>query len=260
MAESEWIDKQRDSSLNPFDPDGLYSRVSQKMVEGADTVFGVTGEDLDAASRSAFNLVDALEDQGFNLDRKAWNAAQHMFLANVTEDSGIRRAALQGKEYVQQFAGDVGSLGAVFDRKNNALGFQLYDQAGGDEQTFKKLVAENLLNRFGKNAGIQTHTVYAKKGKRKGPKQGKLQRAKRKAQGPTREQRQKELRAIARRMAERRLEERRIGLPLPAEGILAADAVANRGGFKKGGSVKVRGSGIATQGVRPAKMVKMKGS
>ncbi len=30
--------------------------------------------------------------------------------------------------------------------------------------------------------------------------------------------------------------------------------------FKKGGSVKVRGSGIATQGVRPAKMVKMKGS
>ena len=30
--------------------------------------------------------------------------------------------------------------------------------------------------------------------------------------------------------------------------------------FKQGGSVKVRGSGIATQGVRPAKMVKMKGS
>ena len=38
------------------------------------------------------------------------------------------------------------------------------------------------------------------------------------------------------------------------------DTAAPVENFKQGGSVKVRGSGIATQGVRPAKMVKMKGS
>jgi hypothetical protein len=71
-----------------------------------------------------------------------------MLLANIAKDSAVRRAALQGKEYVQQLAGDTGPHGAISDRENNALGFKFYDQAEGNKEVFKELVKANLVERF----------------------------------------------------------------------------------------------------------------
>ena len=140
----------------------FYSASSNAMEEGAERIFNVDKKVLRANEKEARDLVNSLVEQGLINKREqvklrdgqfksgdVFNAANHMFLANIAKDSTIKRAALQGKEYVQQLAGDTGPHGAVGDRENNALGFKFYDKANGDKESFKKLVSENLVKRFG---------------------------------------------------------------------------------------------------------------
>ena len=139
----------------------LYITASTAMEEGAKKVFGVKSKDLRANEKAATELVNSLVNEGLINQREkvtrengklmsgdVFNAANHMLLASISKDSAIRRAALQGKEYVQQLAGDTGPHGAKSDRENNSLGFKLYDQAQGNTEVFKELIKANLVERF----------------------------------------------------------------------------------------------------------------
>ena len=88
-------------------------------------------------------------EKGRMLSGDVFNAANHMRLARVAGDSTVKRALLQGKEYVQQAAGDTGPHGAEGDRRNNSIGFDLYDKAGGNVEKFEKLVEKTLVDKFG---------------------------------------------------------------------------------------------------------------
>jgi len=156
---------------------GMYTAVSNLIERGAKEFFGIDSEDLRRNEEEAKALVNRLIDEGKLPERErvktengrtmsgdVFNAANHMFLAKMAGDSKIKRAALQGKEYIQQAAGDVGPHGAIGDRENNSRGFKFYDQAKGDAKAFENLVAENLVNRFGKNTGGITRRLAIAKG------------------------------------------------------------------------------------------------
>ena len=141
----------------------LYKTASTAMEEGAKEVFGVGSRDLRANEKAATKLVNSLVDEGLINQRElvtrengklmsgdVFNAVNHMLLVKIAKNSVLKRAALQGKEFVQQLAGDTGPHGAESDRKNNSLGFKLYDQAAGDPEVFEKLVKANLVERFGR--------------------------------------------------------------------------------------------------------------
>tara|TARA_R110002049_G_scaffold13823_4_gene59708 strand:+ start:7989 stop:12263 length:4275 start_codon:yes stop_codon:yes gene_type:complete len=141
----------------------LYETASTAMEEGAKKVFGVGSKDLRANEKAATELVNSLVDEGLINKREkvrrengklmsgdVFNAVNHMLLVKIAKNDVLKRAALQGKEFVQQLAGDTGPHGAESDRKNNSLGFKLYDQAAGDPEVFEKLVKANLVERFGR--------------------------------------------------------------------------------------------------------------
>ena len=145
---------------------GLYGSISGLMEKAAKEFFGVSTKDLRANEREAAELVNSLVaagklperekvtyEDGRTLSGDVFNAANHMFLANIAKDSEVKRLALQGKEYVQQATGDTGPHGAIGDRKNNSLGFELYDMAKGNPKIFRQLVSENLIDRFGQAEG-----------------------------------------------------------------------------------------------------------
>jgi hypothetical protein len=140
----------------------LYSSVSRFMEEGAKDLFGIDSKVLRKHEAQTMNLVNRLVDEGSLPERErvkvengrmmagdVFNAANHMMLAKLAGDSTTKRALLQGKEYIQQFAGDTGPHGAEGDRRNNSIGFDLYDKAKGNSQAFEKLVAERLIDQFG---------------------------------------------------------------------------------------------------------------
>jgi hypothetical protein len=140
----------------------LYSSVSRFMEEGAKDFFGIDSKALRKHEAETMALVNKLVDDGSLPERErvkvedgrmlsgdVFNAANHMRLAKLAGDSTTKRALLQGKEYLQQFAGDTGPHGAEGDRRNNALGFDLYDKAQGNALAFEKLVAESLVDQFG---------------------------------------------------------------------------------------------------------------
>ncbi len=153
------------------------TKVSRLMEEGAEKFFGVGAEDLRRNEAEAMALVNRLVDEGSLHERErvkvedgrvlagdVFNAANHMLLAKMAGDNSLARAALQGKEYVQQAFGDTGFHGATGDRQNNFMGFNLYDKAQGDPAVFESFVEENLVERFGKSTGGVTRRFAVAKG------------------------------------------------------------------------------------------------
>ncbi len=170
----------------------LLTKVSRLMEEGAEKFFGIGTEDLRRNEAEAIALVNRLVDEGALHERErvkvedgrvmagdVFNAANHMLLAKMAGDNSLARAALQGKEYVQQAFGDTGFHGAVGDRQNNAMGFDLYDKAQGNPAVFESFVAENLVERFGKSTGGVTRRFAVAKG-------GKIDKKKMKCNKPRR--------------------------------------------------------------------------
>ena len=156
---------------------GLYGSISGLMEKAAREFFGVSTKDLRANEREAAELVNSLVaagklperekvtyEDGRVLSGDVFNAANHMFLANIAKDSEVKRLALQGKEYIQQATGDTGPHGAIGDRKNNSLGFEFYDMAKGNPKIFRQLVSENLIDRFGQAEGGLTRRLTAQAG------------------------------------------------------------------------------------------------
>ena len=154
----------------------LYKTASTLMEKGAKEVFGVGSKDLRDNEKAATELVNSLVDEGLINQREkvkrengkfmsgdVFDAANHMLLVKIAKSNVILRAALQGKEFVQQLAGDTGPHGAESDRENNSLGFKLYDQAEGDTEVFENLVKANLVERFGrenKDKGSEVREEY----------------------------------------------------------------------------------------------------
>jgi hypothetical protein len=160
-----------------YNQGGLYGSISGLMEKAAREFFGVSTKDLRANEREAAELVNSLVaagklperekvtyEDGRVLSGDVFNAANHMFLANIAKDSEVKRLALQGKEYVQQATGDTGPHGAIGDRKNNSLGFEFYDMAKGNPKVFRQLVSENLIDRFGQAEGGLTRRLAVAKG------------------------------------------------------------------------------------------------
>jgi len=155
-----------------YNQGGLYGSISGLMEKAAREFFGVSTKDLRANEREAAELVNSLiaagklperekvtYEDGRVLSGDVFNAANHMFLANIAKDSEVKRLALQGKEYIQQATGDTGPHGAIGDRKNNSLGFEFYDMAKGNPKVFRQLVSENLIDRFGQAEGGLTRRL-----------------------------------------------------------------------------------------------------
>ena len=160
-----------------YNQGGLYGSISGLMEKAAREFFGVSTKDLRANEREAAKLVNSLVaagklperekvtyEDGRVLSGDVFNAANHMFLANIAKDSEVKRLALQGKEYIQQATGDTGPHGAIGDRKNNSLGFEFYDMAKGNPKVFRQLVSENLIDRFGQAEGGLTRRLAVAKG------------------------------------------------------------------------------------------------
>ena len=160
-----------------YNQGGLYGSISGLMEKAAREFFGVSTKDLRANEKEAAELVNSLVaagklperekvtyEDGRVLSGDVFNAANHMFLANIAKDSEVKRLALQGKEYIQQATGDTGPHGAIGDRKNNSLGFEFYDMAKGNPKVFKQLVSENLIDRFGQAEGGLTRRLAVAKG------------------------------------------------------------------------------------------------
>ena len=160
-----------------YNQGGLYGSVSRLMEKAAQEFFDIGPKELRQNEAKAMSLVNRLVDEGSLPERErvkvedgrmmagdVFNAANHMLLAEMAGDSSKARAGLQGKEYIQQVFGDTGPHGATVDRKNNSIGFELYDMAKGNPEIFRQLVSENLINRFGQAEGGLTRRLTAQAG------------------------------------------------------------------------------------------------